>query len=217
VASSTYALGIAPGIIGQGLAALSEARLLTAARQGDRGALGELCKRQAQKIYHVTLRITRNREDAEDALQECFLNALVHLKNFDGRSLFSTWLTRIAINAALMKLRRNRLSKETPLEVFDEFGKERVSFELTDESLNPEESYAEMERAKILRQALDRLRPRIRAAVEIRQLQECSMKETAKKLRISEAAAKGRLFQARAALRKTSRLKIMMQGRERAA
>ena len=189
----------------------SEVRLLSAARRGNQEAFGELCNRHAKKIFHVTLRITRNHEDAEDALQECFLNALVHLRDFDGRSLFSTWLTRIAMNAALMKLRRARTSRETPLEGSDEFGKEMTYFHLRDGALNPEETYAERERNKILHNALGTLRPRLRAAVKIRQLQERPMKETARALGISEAATKGRLFQARAALRKSSRVRMIAQ------
>jgi RNA polymerase sigma factor (sigma-70 family) len=194
-----------------------ELRLLSAARRGNQEAFGELCNRHAKKIFHVTLRITRNYEDAEDALQECFLNALVHLKDFDGRSLFSTWLTRIAMNAALMKLRRMRTSRETPLEGTDEFGKELSYFHLRDGAPDPEETYAEQERNKILHKALGTLRPRLRAAVEIRQLRERSMKETAQTLGISEAATKGRLFQARAALRKSSRVRTIAQARVRRA
>jgi RNA polymerase sigma factor (sigma-70 family) len=181
----------------------SDERLLSTARRGNSSAFGELCKRHEKRIFHVALRITRNHEDAEDALQECFLNALVHLKDFDGRSQFTTWLTRIAINAALMKIRRNRSSRETPLLTANEFGDERECLHLIDGYLNPEESYAERERAKILRSLVSTLRPRIRTAIEIRHLQDCSLKETSDRLGISQAATKGRLFHARAALRKS--------------
>jgi RNA polymerase sigma factor (sigma-70 family) len=181
----------------------SDERLLSTARRGNSSAFGELCKRHEKRIFHVALRITRNHEDAEDALQECFLNALVHLKDFDGGSQFTTWLTRIAINAALMKIRRNRSSRETPLLTANEFGDERECIHLIDGYLNPEESYAERERAKILRSLVSTLRPRIRTAIEIRHLQDCSLKETSHRLGISQAATKGRLFHARAALRKS--------------
>jgi RNA polymerase sigma-70 factor (ECF subfamily) len=181
----------------------SDERLLSTARRGNSSAFGELCKRHEKRMFHVALRITRNHEDAEDALQECFLNALVHLKDFDGRSQFTTWLTRIAINAALMKIRRNRSSRETPLLTANEFGDERECLHLIDGYLNPEESYAERERAKILRSLVSTLRPRIRTAIEIRHLQDCSLKETSDRLGISQAATKGRLFHARAALRKS--------------
>ena len=85
------------------LETVPEEHLLAAAQEGDQAAYGEMCKRHSKKILRVTLRITRNYEDAEDALQECFLRAMIHIRDFDGRSQFSTWLTRIAINAALTK------------------------------------------------------------------------------------------------------------------
>jgi RNA polymerase sigma factor (sigma-70 family) len=203
-------LSATPSVAGtsvRNIAQQPDQRLLSAARMGDSSAFGELCKRHEKRIFHVVLRITRNREDAEDALQECFLNAMVHLGAFDGRSQFATWLTRIAINAALMKIRRNRTSRETPLQTADEFGAERESIHLIDHSLNPEESYAKRETSQTLRGLLGRLRPRIRAAIEMRHLQDCSLRETAQKLGISQAATKGRLFQARAALRKSWRVR----------
>jgi RNA polymerase sigma factor (sigma-70 family) len=180
-----------------------DASLLSTAKRGNPAAFGELCRRHEKRIFHVTLRITRNREDAEDALQDCFLNALTHLKDFDGRSQFATWLTRIAINAALMKIRRNRNSRETPLQTVDEFGEERECIHLVDRSLNPEDSYTARERAEILRNLIGTLTPRVRAAVEICHLHDCSLKETSQKLDISQAATKGRLFHARVALRKS--------------
>jgi RNA polymerase sigma factor (sigma-70 family) len=196
----------------------SDECLLSTARRGNPAAFGELCKRHEKRILHVTLRITRNREDAEDALQECFLNALVHLKDFDGRSQFTTWLTRIAINAALMKIRRNRTSRETPLQTADECGEERECIHLIDRSINPEDSYAKQERAKILRNLVSTLRPRIRTAIEMRHLQDYSLKETSRMLGISQAATKGRLFHARVALRKSWRMRTKVQARvQRAA
>ena len=196
----------------------SDEFLLSTARRGNPAAFGELCKRHEKRIFQVALRITRNREDAEDALQECFLNALVHLKDFDGRSQFATWLTRIAINAALMKIRRNRASRETPLQTADEFGEERECIHLIDRSLNPEDSFAKRERTKILGSLLTTLRPRIRAAIEMRHLQDCSLKETSQMLGISQAATKGRLFHARVALCKSWRIRVRGQARvQRAA
>jgi len=94
----------------------SEERLIAAAKSGRRAPFGELCERHMKQVSYVTRRITRNREDAEDAAQECFLSAFVHLKDFNGRSQFATWLTRIAINAALMKLRKNRRAREVPID-----------------------------------------------------------------------------------------------------
>ena len=142
----------------------SEEHLLAAAREGDQAAYGEMCKRHSKRILRITLRITRNYEDAEDALQECFLKAMIHIRDFDGRSQFSTWLTRIAINAALMKIRQKRKHRESSILTTAEFREERQLIELPDHSLSPEDIYSEREKAMILREALFALRPRIRAA-----------------------------------------------------
>jgi len=187
---------------------VNDARLVAVAKKGDRAAFEELYKRHAEKMFRATRRITRNREDAEDAVQECFLNAFVHLKSFDGRSRFSTWLTRIAMNAALMKLRKNRSCREVPTEETVETS-EAPPHVLPDPSLNPEECHAKSERQAILRDAVAKLRPGIRKVVEI-QLQDCSLYETAEILGISTTAAKGRLFHARAALRKSSQLRFVV-------
>lgn len=202
MATQQYSLANNINAAGVAVQQSPDSHLLIAAKNGDHAAFGELFERHAKKIFHSTLRITRNREDAEDALQDCFLSGMLHIRDFDGRSQLSTWLTRIAINAALMKLRRNRYSKEVPMEFVDEEGKERPRFQFIDAAPNPEDRFVERERAKVLHSALAGLRPRVRAAVEICQLQECSVRETARKLGISTAAAKGRLFHARVALRK---------------
>jgi RNA polymerase sigma-70 factor (ECF subfamily) len=197
--------------------ALRETRLVSAAKRGHQTAFGKLCERHAKRIFHTTLRITRNHEDAEDALQDSFLSAFVHLRNFDGRSSFSTWLTRIAINSALMKLRKNRTCREIPMDEPADAGENSPRFELADCAPDPEERYARQERDTILRGTVRNLRPAIRKAVELRQLQERSMKETAQILGISVAAAKGRLFHAKVALRRASRLRTIGQTRVRQA
>jgi RNA polymerase sigma-70 factor (ECF subfamily) len=96
------------------LRAWSEEQLIAAAKTGRRAPFGELCKRHVKKVFRGIHWIIRNREDAEDALQDCLLNAFVHGKDFDERSRFATWLTRIPINAALMKLRKHRRARELP-------------------------------------------------------------------------------------------------------
>ena len=92
----------------EGSTEMSDAMLVSTAKSGDGDAFVELSKRHYRKVFHETYRITRNRQDAEDALQESLLRAFCHLNNFEGRSSFSTWLTRIAINSALMILRKRR-------------------------------------------------------------------------------------------------------------
>ena len=197
--------------------AVSEARLVSAAKNGQRAAFGELCERYAKRIFHITLRVTRSHEDAEDALQDSFLSAFVHLESFDGRSSFATWLTRIAINSALMRLRKNRASREIPMDESAGSGGTLSRFEPADWHPDPEEHYAQQERQRVVTGAVSDLRPNLRKVIEIRELQEGSMKETAQKLGISLAAAKARLFHARAALRRAPRLRAMRQGRVRRA
>jgi len=203
--------------LGGNFQALGEEHLVSAAKRGQQAAFAELFERHAKRIFHTAFRITRNREDAQDALQDSFLSAFVHLRKFDGRSSFTTWLTRIAINAALMKIRKNRAYREVSMEEPVDVGEKRPRYELADGAPNPEERCAQRERERIVTAAVRELRPAIRQAVEIRQLQECSVNETAQTLGISVAATKGRLFQARAALRKASRLRIMGPGRVRRA
>jgi RNA polymerase sigma-70 factor (ECF subfamily) len=176
--------------------------LVAAAKAGDRDACGELFELHVDRVFRTTRRITKNLEDAEDAAQESFVSAFVHLQSFGGRSRFSTWLTRIAINTALMRLRMKRgvpgmarlclADADVPL-----------SCEPQDASPNPEERYAEHERTGILRQAVRKLRPTLRETVEVYLRRQGSLQETAETLRISQSAAKTRLFHARAALYRT--------------
>ena len=180
---------------------ISDEGLVAVAKIGHRTAFDELHKRHAAKMFRVAYRITRHREDAEDAVQESFLNAYVHLKNFEESARFSTWLTRITINAALMKVRKNRLSREVPIEEPAEPLEFRPVDKLKDSSANPEEICAKGEQQAILRDAIAELRPTLRKAVELYQLRGCSFHETAKVLGISIAATKGRVFHARATLR----------------
>ena len=197
--------------------ALSEASLVAAAKKGQHGAFGKLFERHSKKVFHTTLRVTRSREDAEDALQESFLSAFTHLESFDGRSSFATWLTRIAINAALMKLRKNRNSREIPIDEPSGSREALPRFEPVDWHPDPEENYALQERRRIVTGAVCALRPALRKVIEIGELQELSLKETAQRLRISVAAVKGRLFHAKAALRRSPRLNVIRQARVRRA
>jgi RNA polymerase sigma factor (sigma-70 family) len=156
---------------------MCEQALVAAAKQGQAEAFGALCLPLARKLIHSALRITRSREDAEDALQEAFLSAFIHIKNFDGRSSFSTWLTRIAINSSLMTLRKKRSSREIPIGS-GELGANGVGWDVPDLSSNPEKVCAQREKERLLREAIRELRPTIRQAVE-NQLRELSMEETA--------------------------------------
>jgi RNA polymerase sigma factor (sigma-70 family) len=184
----------------------SEEQLIAAAKTGSRAPFGELCERHMKKVSCVTRQITRNREDAEDAAQECFLNAFVHLKDFDGRSQFATWLTRIAINAALMKLRKNRGAREVPIDQPNPSSEPVAQLEFRCDAPDPEESCSLGERKRIVKSAISGLRPRARSVVELIHLQEHSIRETAQILGISTGAVKSRMFHAKIALLRMSLL-----------
>jgi RNA polymerase sigma-70 factor (ECF subfamily) len=180
-----------------GLRAWSEKQLIADAKSGRRAPFGELCERHMKQVSYVTSRITRNREDAEDAVQDCFLSAFVHLNDFDGRSRFATWLTRIAINAALMKLRKNRRAREVPVDEPNPSSEPVAQREFPYDAPDPEESCSLRERKRIVVSAISGLRPRARNVVELIHLQEHSIRETAQILGISTAAVKARMFHAK--------------------
>jgi len=182
------------------LRAWSEEQLIAAAKTGRQAPFGELCERHMKRVSYVTSRITRNREDAEDAAQECFLSAFIHLKDFDGRSQFATWLTRIAINAALMKLRKNRRAREVPIDEPNPSSEPVAQREFRYDAPDPEESCSLRERRWIVKSAISALRSRARNVVELFHIQEHSIRETAQILGISTGAAKARMFHARVAL-----------------
>jgi RNA polymerase sigma-70 factor, ECF subfamily len=182
------------------LRAWSEEQLIAAAKTGRRAPFGELCERHLKKVFCVVHRIMRNREDAEDAAQDCLLNAFAHIKDFDERSRFATWLTRIAINAALAKLRKNHWRREILMNEANPTCELERRSEIQDNAPDPEENYRLRERREILNTAILGLRPRARSVVELHQLQEHSLRETAQILGISTSAVKARMFHARVAL-----------------
>jgi RNA polymerase sigma-70 factor (ECF subfamily) len=182
------------------LRAWSEHQLIAAAKTGRRAPFGELCERHGKKLFGVVHRMMRNREDAEDAVQDCLLSAFAHVKDFDERSRFATWLTRIAINAALAKLRRNHWKREIAMDEPTSPSEPGRHWEIQDDAPDPEENYRLRERRQILNTAILRLRPRVRRVVELHKLQQHSLRGTARILGISTSAAKARMFHARVAL-----------------
>src|SRR3984893_13017341 len=136
-------------------AAATDEVLVGAAKSGDRPAFAELWERHSSTVFKVAYRITKNRDDAEDAIQEAWMRAYIHLNTFDGRAKFSTWLTRIVINSALMTLRRKRTHPETLMEITD--GKTWQQWEVADQTKNVEELYARHERIERLKRAICRL------------------------------------------------------------
>lgn len=185
----------------QGAREMSDALLVSTAKSGDCDAFAELSKRHYRKVFHETYRITRNRQDAEDAFQDSLLKAFSHLNNFQERSSFSTWLTRIAINSALMILRKRRNHLEFSLDGTDGPGGTCERWEIQSPAENPESSYARREREALLKEAIGKLPRRCREVVELSQASECSAREIAQALGISVPAAKSRLSRARLTLR----------------
>jgi RNA polymerase sigma-70 factor, ECF subfamily len=177
--------------------------LVAAAKLRDHHAFVELWTRHSRTAFNVAYRITRNRDDAEDAIQDAWMKAYMHLDTFDGRAKFSTWLARIAINSSLMVLRRKRACPETSMEIKD--GDIGRHWEIADQTKNVEELYARHERVEDLNRAIRRLHPTLRNVVEIRQSNDLSVKEVAELAGISVAATKSRLLRARKTLRKALR------------
>src|SRR3984885_2531602 len=175
--------------------------LVAAAKNGDHQAYAELCRRHSQRTLRTVLRITRNIADAEDTLQEALLKAYTHIGQFDERSAFSSWLTRIAINAALMLLRKRRSQPVYGFEVDPEADDFRLP-EPAETSYNPEESCIQSTLENELAQAIRYLPPNLRAVMQIRYREDPPVAEIAKMLGISKSAVKSRLARARLQIRK---------------
>jgi RNA polymerase sigma-70 factor (ECF subfamily) len=181
-------------------AATTDDALVGAARAGNRTAFAELWRRHSTAALKMAYRITKNPEDAEDVIQDAWLKAYVHLASFDGRAKFSTWLTRIVINLALITLRRRRSHPETSMEIVG--GEIWHEWEIADQMENVEELYARHERIDRLKQAIRLLRPSLRNVIELRHSQDRSIKEIADLVGISVPATKSRFLRARKLLRK---------------
>jgi RNA polymerase sigma-70 factor, ECF subfamily len=174
--------------------------LVAAAKSGDAAAFEELVNRYERKIFRLTMNITRNREDAEDAMQDAFMKAYAHLNSFHEDSRFYTWLVRIAANEALMRLRKrrpNQVSLDQPIEGEDDL----MPREVEDWGPSPEQRYAQSEMRKILDQVIDQLDPDFRTVFVLRDIEEVSTEETAAAMDISVPAVKSRLLRARLKLR----------------
>jgi RNA polymerase sigma-70 factor, ECF subfamily len=191
----------------------SEKVLLNDAKTGHSAAFATLCERYRQQLLRAAQRITRNYEDSEDAVQDALMRAFIHLRDFDGRSSLGTWLTRIAINSALMILRKRRGLLESSMVSTDDFSEDALGYELADHAPNPEKLYARNEEHGLLKTAIGRLRPALREVLEVHQLQDRPVREAARAMSITVAAAKGRLFHAKAALRRSPVLKLMSRPR----
>jgi RNA polymerase sigma-70 factor, ECF subfamily len=173
-----------------------EAALLASARAGDPAAFECLVMPHWDALVRITQRILRNREDAEDAVQTAFLDAFRNLNGFHGCSRFSSWLTRIAMNAAFMRLRMSRRKRETSLDEVTET-EDRARFHLVETRPNPEQEYLSKEGRVLLERRLKKLRPLDVEVLHLRGVQELSAKETARILELPVKTVKSRLHRAR--------------------
>jgi RNA polymerase sigma-70 factor (ECF subfamily) len=177
---------------------LQSKNLVAAARSGSSAAFAELREIYAQRVYRRLLTMTKNREDAEDALQDTFLRAYSALHTFEERSSFYTWVMRIAINSALMILRKRRLHPEVSFDSPGETEEAISGFELKDTAPSPEHICVHRQSYACMLRSIWNLQPRLRQVIEM--TDNYSIREIAQALEISEAAVKSRLSRARARL-----------------
>jgi RNA polymerase sigma-70 factor (ECF subfamily) len=188
-------------LVRQRMTAREEYIFVAAAKRGDSAAFETLCKQATSTVLHVAWRMMRNNEDAEDVLQESFQQAFIYLGSFNGASRFSTWLTRIAINAALMRLRKKNRLRDVSLDEPVETEESSTRIDVEDLGLNPEQLCAQEEQQRILSKAMNALTPGTRKVIELRELDERSAEETAQIMGISVSAVKARVFHGRRKLR----------------
>jgi RNA polymerase sigma-70 factor, ECF subfamily len=180
---------------------LSDEELVESAKQGDPDAFPQLVKKYSRRILRVGRNITNNDEDAEDVLQETFLKAYTHLDGFQGNSKFYTWLVRIAMNEALMKLRKRKGDKVVSLDEQLDTGEDTVTREVAVWEGNPEDRYSQDEIRGILDKSIASLPEAFRTVFTLRDVEEMSTEETAEVLNLSIPAVKSRLLRARLQLR----------------
>jgi RNA polymerase sigma factor (sigma-70 family) len=178
----------------------NEHLLVAEAKAGRSSAFGELYERHRSKVYRSAYRILRHQEDAEDAAQRAFQRAFTNLRRFRGDSTFSTWLTRIAINEALMLLRQRRAAM-LHFEGNSEAENESCVFDPPDKGPTPEETHARNEVRSTVNQAISKLRKNLRTVAVLRELHELTSAEIAQRLGLSLGAVKARTFHARRILR----------------
>lgn len=178
-----------------------EAALVDRARHGDASAFTRLVEKYEPKIFRLAKHITQNDEDAEDVLQESFMKAYSHLPDFQGQSKFYTWIVRIAVNEALMKLRKRKTDRSVSLDEPQDTGEDTVAREIAVWEDDPEQKYSREELRSILERAVESLKPSFRTVFVLRDIEELSTEETAEALGISIPAVKSRLLRARLQLR----------------
>jgi RNA polymerase sigma-70 factor, ECF subfamily len=181
--------------------ASEEQVLVQAAKAGDDSAYEQLVRRYDRNVFRIAQHITQNREDAEDVVQDAFLKAYENLNQFQGNSKFYTWLVRIAVNEALMKLRRRRPERMVSLDEEIKTEEDSMPREVADWSPNPEQLYNQSEMRDILTRTIQGLPPSFRTVFVLRDVEGLSTEETAEALDLSIPAVKSRLLRARLQLR----------------
>jgi RNA polymerase sigma-70 factor (ECF subfamily) len=178
-----------------------ELMLVNAARGGDVASFEQLVRKYDRNVFRIANHITQNREDAEDVVQDAFLKAFTNLGQFQGQSKFYTWLVRIAVNEALMRLRRRRPERMVSLDEDINTGEDTIPREVADWSPNPEQLYNQSELREILQKTIQGLPPSFRTVFVLRDVEGLSTEETADALNLSIPAVKSRLLRARLQLR----------------
>ena len=189
-----------------------ELALVQAAKGGDVSAFEELVRRYDRNVFRIAQHITQNREDAEDVVQDAFLKAYSNLHQFQGQSKFYTWLVRIAVNEALMRLRRRRPERMVSLDEDVKTEEDSLPREVADWTPNPEQQYNQAELREILTRTIQGLPASFRTVFVLRDVEGLSTEETAEALDLSIPAVKSRLLRARLQLRE--RLGRFFQRRE---
>jgi RNA polymerase sigma-70 factor, ECF subfamily len=175
--------------------------LVHASKDGDVTAFEQLVKRYDRKLYRIAQSITHNREDSQDAVQEALLKAFQNLGEFREESQFSTWLIRITVNQSLMKLRKQRATREVSLNEGFQTDGDALPMEIADWAPNPEQLFRESELRDILIKTLKELPPILRAVFVLRDVEGLSIDQTAQVLNVSHTAVKARLWRSRLQLR----------------
>jgi len=178
-----------------------EMALVRRAKRGDDQAFEELVRRYDRNVFRIAQHITQNREDAEDVVQEAFLKAYGNLAKFQEQSKFYTWLVRIAVNEALMKLRRRKPERTVSLDEEVKTEDDSLPREVADWSPNPEQMYNQAQLRDILTRTIQGLPSGFRTVFVLRDVEGLSTEETAQALELSIPAVKSRLLRARLQLR----------------
>jgi RNA polymerase sigma-70 factor, ECF subfamily len=185
------------------LTSTKDTALITSAKAGNHDAFEVLVRRHSQRILSMALRLTGHREDAEDVVQQSLLKAFVHLREFEGKSSFSTWLTRIALNEGLMLLRSRRRILDVSIDATSDNEENTVVLQLPHPGPSPEGVYLQSEEHETLSMGINRLKPSVRRAIQLKELNEMSVRETARALGVSFSAVKSRILRGRKRLQET--------------